>query len=87
MKKITVLYKDFFASRLPEHRLKDLLSFEEKMHLYNAYVWYHYITQEFLMCFKYARLWVDLFEEYPFVKEAVPGNVPQRIVQPAQCPV
>jgi hypothetical protein len=59
--------KEFFASRLPEHR-PDNLGFEEKMHLYNAYVWYHYITQEFLMCFKYARLWVDLFEEYPYVK-------------------
>jgi hypothetical protein len=60
--------KEFFASRLPEYRLS-ALGFEEKMHLYNAYVWYHYITQEFLMCFKYARLWVDLFEEYPYVKE------------------
>jgi len=60
--------KDFFALRLPEYRPKDL-GFEEKMHLYNAHVWYHYITQEFLMCFKYARLWVGLFEEYPFVKE------------------
>ncbi len=59
--------KEFFTSRLPEYRLTDL-GFEEKMHLYNAYVWYHYITQEFLMCFKYAKLWVDLFEEYPYVK-------------------
>lgn len=60
--------KEFFASRLPAYRLQDL-GFEEKMHLYNACVWCHYITQEFLMCFKYARLWVNLFEQYPFVKE------------------
>lgn len=60
--------KEFFTSRLPVYRLKEL-GFEEKMHLYNANVWYHYITQEFLMCFKYAKLWVELFEEYPFVKE------------------
>ena len=59
---------DFFTARLPEYELKDL-GFEEKMHLYNAYVWYHYITQEFLMCFKYAKLWVDLFSEYPYVRE------------------
>lgn len=59
--------KEFFASRLPHYRPSEL-GFEEKMHLYNAYVWYHYITQEFLMCFKYAKLWVDLFEEYPYVK-------------------
>lgn len=60
--------KEFFATRLPTYTLSDL-GFEEKMHLYNALVWYHYITQEFLMCFKYAKLWVDLFEEYPLVKE------------------
>lgn len=60
--------KEFFATRLPKFRIRDL-GFEEKMHLYNAYVWYHYITQEFLMCFKYAKLWVDLFDEYPQVKD------------------
>jgi hypothetical protein len=60
--------KEFFASRLPEYRPRNL-GFEEKMHLYNAYVWYHYITQEFLMCFKYAKLWVGLFDEYPYVRE------------------
>ena len=60
--------KEFFHSRLPAYRLSEL-GFEEKMHLYNAYVWYYNMTQEFLMCFKYAKLWVELFEEYPFVKE------------------
>ena len=59
--------KEFFASRRPNYHLSEL-GFEEKMHLYNAYVWYHYITQEFLMCFKYAKLWVDLFDEYPDVR-------------------
>jgi hypothetical protein len=60
--------KEFFANRLPDYRIPEL-GFEEKMHLYNAYVWYHYITQDFLMCFKYAKLWVDLFEENPVRRE------------------
>jgi hypothetical protein len=60
--------KEFFLSRLRPYRIEEL-GFEEKMHLYNAYVWYHYIHQDFLMCYKYARLWVDLFEEYPEMKE------------------
>lgn len=60
--------KEFFATRLPEYSISEL-SFEEKMHLYNAFVWYHYITQEFLMCFKYASLWVKLFEEHTQVKD------------------
>jgi hypothetical protein len=62
---------EFFSTRLPVYQLKRM-GFEEKMHLYNAFVWYHYITQEFLMCFKYAKLWVDLYEEYPFVKQYYP---------------
>jgi hypothetical protein len=59
--------KEFFFSRLRTYRLEDL-GFEEKMHLYNSYVWYHYINQDFLMCYKYARLWIDLFDEYPEMK-------------------
>lgn len=59
--------KEFFHSRLRPYRIEDL-GFEEKMHLYNSFVWYHYINQDFLMCYKYARLWVDLFEEYPEMK-------------------
>jgi hypothetical protein len=59
--------KEFFYSRLRPYRL-DELGFEEKMHLYNSFVWYNYINQDFLMCYKYARLWIDLFEEYPEMK-------------------
>ena len=59
--------KEFFHSRLRPYRIEEL-GFEEKMHLYNSFVWYHYINQDFLMCYKYARLWVDLFDEYPDMK-------------------
>lgn len=58
---------DFFHSKLPKLDPKEL-GFVEKMHLYNAHVWFNYITQNFLMCFKYAKLWVDLFEEYEDTK-------------------
>jgi hypothetical protein len=57
----------FFNANLPKYRMQDL-GFIEKMHLYNAFMWYYYIIQEFLMCFKYAKYWVDLFEAYPNVK-------------------
>lgn len=60
--------KEFFEQRIPKTDIT-VLGFEEKMHLYNAYVWYHYITQEFLMCFKYASLWVKLFEDEPDVQD------------------
>jgi hypothetical protein len=59
--------QEFFISRLRPFRIEEL-GFEEKMHLYNAHVWYNYINQDFLMCYKYARQWVDLFDEYPEMK-------------------
>jgi hypothetical protein len=53
---------EFFKSNLPAYNLEEL-SFFEKLHLYQSYVWYNYIVQDFLTCYKYANRWVDLFEE------------------------
>lgn len=58
----------FFESRLPHYKLSEL-GFEEKIQLCNAQIWYHFITQDFLSCFKYARLWVDCFQENAGAKE------------------
>jgi len=41
------------------------LSFYEKLYLYQSYVWYYLIIQDFLMCYKYAQKWVDLFQMNP----------------------
>jgi hypothetical protein len=56
--------KDFFHSRLPK-KAPNQLSVEEKLHLYNAHIRYNHMIQDFVMCYKYARLWVDLFKTYP----------------------
>lgn len=53
---------EFFKSNLPSYNI-DELSFFEKLYLYQSYVWYNYIIQDFLTCYKYANKWVDLFEE------------------------
>ncbi len=53
---------EFFKSNLPSYNIEDL-SFFEKMYLYQSYVWYSNIVQDFLTCYKYASRWVDLFEE------------------------
>lgn len=58
----------FFKQNLPEHKIEEL-SFNEKITLYNSFVWYNHITQDFLMSYRYAQKWVDLFEEYPKMKE------------------
>lgn len=59
---------DFFKTRLPAYQ-HSKLGFEEKLHLYNAQVWHHYITQDFLRCYRYAAKWVDCFQEVPEAKE------------------
>lgn len=60
--KENLFVQHFFQSKMIPYNIKEL-GFEERMHLYNAYVWYNYIIQDFVMCYKYARLWVDLFQE------------------------
>jgi len=54
----------YFKARLPKYKIKSL-GFREKLWLYNAYLWYSFLLQDFKNCYKYASKWVDLFEEYP----------------------
>ena len=54
---------DFFDSHLPEYTL-GALGFREKLWLYKAYLWYSFLTQDFLSSFKCASKWVALFDEH-----------------------
>lgn len=54
--------KDYFENHLPEYQI-ELLGFREKLWLYKAYLWYSFLIQDFLSCYKYASKWVDLFYE------------------------
>ncbi|MBR9913923.1 MAG: hypothetical protein GYB32_03695 [Algicola sp.] len=54
----------YFENRLPKFHIKDL-GFREKLWLYNAYLWYSFLMQDFKNCYKYALKWVDLFYEHP----------------------
>jgi len=54
----------YFNARLPKYEIKNL-GFREKLWLYQSYLWYSFLIQDFLACFKYARKWVDLFYENP----------------------
>ncbi|WP_298532901.1 hypothetical protein [uncultured Algibacter sp.] len=55
-KRITEYYHD----RLPKYDINDL-GFREKLWLYKAKLWYSFLTQDFLACYKYASKWVNLF--------------------------
>ena len=55
---------DYFNKQLPKYDIKKI-GFREKLWLYKAYLWYSFLMQDFLNCFKYATKWVDLFYENP----------------------
>ncbi len=55
---------NYFHSKLPKYEW-GLLGFREKLWLYKAHLWYSFIIQDFLSCYKYSKKWVDLFYEHP----------------------
>ncbi|WP_242202864.1 hypothetical protein [Aestuariivivens insulae] len=52
----------YFNDRLPKYDI-NTLGFREKLWLYKSYLWYSFLTVDFLSCYKYASKWVDLFYE------------------------
>lgn len=54
----------YFDKNLPSHQLNKL-GFREKLWLYKAYLWYSLLTQDFLLAYRYASKWVDLFNDSP----------------------
>ncbi len=54
----------FFKENLPECD-ETTLGFREKYWLYNSYLWYSFLIQDFLTCYKYAHKWVQLFYANP----------------------
>ena len=55
--------KNYFDSHLPKFKIDDL-GFREKLWLYKAYLWYSFLTQDFLSCYKYSLKWVGLFNDH-----------------------
>ncbi|PVY43126.1 hypothetical protein [Pontibacter virosus] len=58
----------YFKSHLPEIDLSTA-GFYEKLSYYQSHVWYFYIVQDFRSAYRYAQKWVDLFQQYPVMKE------------------
>ncbi len=55
--------KDYFRKKLPEYNFKDL-GFKERLWLCKAHLWYSFLIQDFLGCYRYSMKWKDLFVEY-----------------------
>ena len=51
----------FFYERLPKIDF-ERLGFREKLWYYKAYLWYSFLTQDFLSSYKFSLKWVEMFE-------------------------
>lgn len=67
------LVRQYFKIKLDSAEVRDV-SFSEKLYLYKCWIWYSYIQFDFVMCFKYARRLVDLFESKPEMKSVMYDN-------------
>jgi hypothetical protein len=50
-------------------RVKSVNGFYESLYRYQCHCWYGFITQDFLMHYRYAQKWVDLFEKEEGMKQ------------------
>lgn len=66
---VEAFYKKHFP---PEVRKRSRLTFFEKVNLSQARMWYAYILLKFPDCLESALEWVQLFEQYPQMKEKDP---------------
>jgi len=56
----------FFEKEIPVYKLEEL-GFREKVWLSKTYLWYSFLTQDFLACYKYSERWVRLFNQNPLM--------------------
>lgn len=63
--------RDSYYDTLHSFKIADL-GFREKLFLYKALLWYAFLTQEFLNCYRYATKWNELFVEYSHLVEVHP---------------
>ena len=63
----------FFKETLPKD-LERVSGFYEKLYLYQSYCWYAFIRQDFIMYYRFAQKWVDLFEEDSSLKTIETGH-------------
>ena len=63
-----VAVRNFFEQHL-SFDVKLATGFYERLYLYQSYCWYAFIRQDFLMYYRYAQKWVDLFDHEPLMIE------------------
>ncbi len=56
---------DAFLNDTSIRMAKDAKGFYEKLYLYQCFCWHAFITQNFLLYYRYCQKWVDLFDSEP----------------------
>jgi len=56
------VFLEVFERKMPAI-IRTRLGQMEKVHLYQSYVWYYYILNDFEKCYIYALKWVELFKQ------------------------
>ena len=65
--------RSFFEANLPAGAAA-AKGFYEKLYLYQSYVWYYFIRQNFLNYYRYSQKWVDLFLQQEEMRKVEPGT-------------
>jgi len=65
--------KNFMKQHLPQDAWQHV-GFYERLYLYQSYTWYAFIRQDFLQYYRYAKKWVDLFDEQSLMVRVETGH-------------
>ena len=65
--------REFFATNLPAHAI-EMKGFYEKLYLYQSFCMYAFIRQDFIMYYRYAQKWVNLFDDEPALIRVETGH-------------
>jgi hypothetical protein len=63
----------FFKNYLPAN-LNEVSGFYELLYLYQSYCWYAFIRQDFMLNYRYAVKWVDLYAAQPLMISIETGH-------------
>lgn len=66
-------FTNYFNSHLTPEALNNK-GFYEQLYVFQSYVWYSFICQNFLMYYRYSAKWVQLFDANPLMKEIETGH-------------
>lgn len=56
---------DAFLQHPAIEKARSAKGFYERLYLYQCYCWHAFITQNFLLYYRYCQKWVDLFDAHP----------------------